>query len=63
MCFQVNGIQLLGLNHLEAIAVLKELPDFVTLVCARYPVPTRIINTAQHRDAFQERVSQQNIQV
>lgn len=53
---QVNGIQLMGLNHLEVVSILKQLPNFVSLVCARYPVPTRIIDTAQHRDAFQARV-------
>lgn len=48
---------LLGLNHLEVVAILKQLPNYVCLVCARYPVPIRVIDTAQHRDAFQARVS------
>lgn len=52
---EVNGIQLLGLNHLEVVAILKQLPTFVSLVCARYPVPIRIIDTSQHPDAFQAR--------
>ncbi|XP_076259043.1 multiple PDZ domain protein-like isoform X4 [Rhynchophorus ferrugineus] len=52
---EVNGIQLLGLNHLEVVAILKQLPNFVSLVCARYPVPIRIIDTSQHPDAFQAR--------
>lgn len=47
----------MGLNHLDVVATLKQLPNFVNLVCARCSVPTRIINTAQHRDAFEERVS------
>ncbi|KAJ8960336.1 hypothetical protein NQ318_004071 [Aromia moschata] len=46
---EVNGIQLLGLNHLEVVSILKQLPNFVSLVCARYPVPIRIIDTSQHR--------------
>ncbi|GJQ66581.1 hypothetical protein Trydic_g4558 [Trypoxylus dichotomus] len=52
---EVNGIQLLGINHVEVVSILKQLPNFVVLVCARRPVPTRIINTAQCRDAFQAR--------
>lgn len=54
--FQVNGIKLMGLNHLEVVSILKQLPNFVVLVCGRSPVPTRIIDTAQHRDAFRARV-------
>lgn len=54
---QVNGIQLMGLNHLDVVTTLKQLPSVVNLTCARYPVPIRIINTAQHREAFEERVS------
>ncbi|KRT86375.1 hypothetical protein AMK59_2906, partial [Oryctes borbonicus] len=49
------GIQLLGMNHVEVVSILKQLPNFVVLVCARRPVPTGIINTAQCRDAFQAR--------
>nr|XP_015837296.1 PREDICTED: inaD-like protein isoform X2 [Tribolium castaneum] len=52
---EVNGIQLMGLNHLEVVSILKQLPNFVSLVCARYPVPIRIIDTSQHREAFQAR--------
>ncbi|KAG5888596.1 hypothetical protein JTB14_004778 [Gonioctena quinquepunctata] len=52
---EVNGIQLLGLNHLEVVSILKQLPNFVSIVCARYPVPIRIIDTSQHREAFQTR--------
>jgi multiple PDZ domain protein len=50
-------MQLMGLNHLEVVSILKQLPNFVSLVCARYPVPIRIIDTSQHREAFQARVS------
>uniref|UniRef100_A0AAR5PTV3 PDZ domain-containing protein n=1 Tax=Dendroctonus ponderosae TaxID=77166 RepID=A0AAR5PTV3_DENPD len=52
---EVNGIQLLGLNHLEVVSILRQLPTFVNLVCARYPVPIRIIDTSQHPEAFQAR--------
>lgn len=52
---EANGIQLLGLNHLEVVSILKQLPKSVTLVCARYPVPIRIIDTSQHPEAFQAR--------
>lgn len=47
----------MGLNHLDVVTTLKQLPNVVNLTCARYPVPIRVINTAQHRDAFEERVS------
>ncbi|CAH0550674.1 unnamed protein product [Brassicogethes aeneus] len=52
---EVNGILLLGLNHLEVVSILKQLPSVVSLVCARYQVPTRVIDTSQHREAFQAR--------
>nr|XP_022912936.1 multiple PDZ domain protein-like isoform X1 [Onthophagus taurus] len=54
---EVNGIQLIGLNHLEVVSILKQLPNFVMMVCARYSVDTRIIDTGQCRDAFEARVS------
>lgn len=54
---EVNGIKLLGLNHLEVVSILKQLPDFVIFICARRSIPTRIIDTSQHRDAFRARVS------
>ncbi|XP_057656983.1 uncharacterized protein LOC130894286 [Diorhabda carinulata] len=52
---EVNGIQLLGLNHLEVVTILKQLPSVVSIVCARYPVHTRIIDTSQHPEAFRAR--------
>ncbi|CAG9813000.1 unnamed protein product [Phaedon cochleariae] len=52
---EVNGVQLLGLNHLEVVSILKQLPNFVSITCARYPVPIRIIDTSQHIEAFQAR--------
>ncbi len=33
--FQVNGKTLLGLNHVEVVTILKELPQHVRIVCAR----------------------------
>lgn len=53
---EVNGIQLFGLNHLEVVTILKQLTNYVCLVCARNSVPIRIIDTAQHKEAFQQRV-------
>ncbi|KAJ8305992.1 hypothetical protein KUTeg_016537 [Tegillarca granosa] len=32
---EVNGKRLLGLNHKEVVSILKELPQYVRLVCAR----------------------------
>lgn len=46
----------MGLNHLEVVSTLKQLPSFVLLVCARSHVLTRIIDTAQHKEAFKARV-------
>ena len=37
---EVNGRQLLGLYHADVVAILKELPRDVRLVCAR-PVKER----------------------
>ena len=36
---QVNGITLLGEDHQDVVAVLKELPVDVTMVCCRRTVP------------------------
>ncbi|XP_044746782.1 inaD-like protein isoform X2 [Coccinella septempunctata] len=52
---EVNGIHLLGLNHLEVVKILKKLSHEVKMICARHSTPTRIIDTAQHREAFQAR--------
>lgn len=46
----------MGLNHLEVVSTLKQLPNFVLLVCGRSNIPTRIIDTAQHKEAFNARV-------
>ena len=35
LSLQVNGKRLLGLNHKEVVGILKELPQYVRLVCAR----------------------------
>lgn len=32
---EVNGQRLLGMNHLEVVSILKELPQDVRMVCAR----------------------------
>ncbi|CAH1188432.1 unnamed protein product [Phyllotreta striolata] len=52
---EANGVQLLGLNHLQVVAILKQLPERVSLVCARYPFPTGVIDTSQRREAFRTR--------
>lgn len=63
-------VRLLGLHHLEVVAILKALPSDVVLVCCRiragkgdggvdgttYEVGRRIIDTSQHREAFASRV-------
>ncbi|KAI8773964.1 multiple PDZ domain protein isoform X1, partial [Biomphalaria glabrata] len=38
---EVNGRRLLGLNHVNVVEILKDLPQHVRLVCARrkYPLP------------------------
>lgn len=57
---EVNGRRLLGLNHVEVVSILKDLPMHVRLVCARrpgQPPPSRPIDTAQDRNAFAARVS------
>ncbi|XP_033636742.1 multiple PDZ domain protein-like isoform X3 [Asterias rubens] len=36
---EVNGEQLLGLNHVDVVKTLKELPMHVRIVCARHPHP------------------------
>ena len=56
---QVNGYRLLGINHMEVVTVLKELPIKVRMVCGRNIAsqdPLCPIDTAQHHAAFQSRV-------
>ncbi|XP_022092287.1 multiple PDZ domain protein-like isoform X2 [Acanthaster planci] len=36
---EVNGDKLLGLNHVDVVKTLKELPMHVRIVCARHPHP------------------------
>ncbi|XP_071445203.1 patj homolog [Hetaerina americana] len=57
---EVNGCRLLGLNHVEVVANLKELPVHVRMVCARksadaQPQHRLLIDTAQDRAAFAAR--------
>ncbi|XP_046389110.1 patj homolog [Ischnura elegans] len=57
---EVNGCRLLGLNHVEVVANLKELPMHVRMVCARksadaQPQHRLLIDTAQDRAAFAAR--------
>jgi hypothetical protein len=56
---QVNGHRLLGMNHIEVVTILKDLPVNVRMVCARRPgdtAPYRLIDTSQDRAAFAARV-------
>ncbi|XP_059469867.1 inaD-like protein isoform X2 [Neocloeon triangulifer] len=54
---EVNGCRLLGLNHVEVVAILKDLPLHVRMVCARKPgeQAARVIDTSQDRAAFVSR--------
>lgn len=57
---QVNGHRLLGMNHIEVVTILKDLPVNVRMVCARRAAdsqPYRLIDTSQDRAAFAARVS------
>ena len=51
---QVNGQRLLGLNHVEVVAILKELPQHVRVVVARRRAATSPadLQYAQTRQAF-----------
>lgn len=60
--WQVNGQKLLGLNHVEVVGILKELPGSVRLVCGRRapgaPPPLHPIDApTADRDTFAARVS------
>ncbi|XP_063241822.1 patj homolog isoform X2 [Bacillus rossius redtenbacheri] len=55
---EVNGLRLLGMNHIEVVTILKDLPMNVRMVCARRlgeTVPYRVIDTSQDREAFAAR--------
>ncbi|XP_069682015.1 multiple PDZ domain protein-like isoform X7 [Periplaneta americana] len=55
---EVNGHRLLGMNHIEVVTILKDLPVNVRMVCARRPgdpAPYRLIDTSQDRAAFAAR--------
>lgn len=57
----MNGHRLLGMNHIEVVTILKDLPVNVRMVCARRPgdtAPYRLIDTSQDRAAFAARVSE-----
>lgn len=57
---EVNGHRLLGMNHIEVVSILKDLPLAVRMVCARRAgeaPPYRLIDTSQDRAAFAARVS------
>ncbi|CAH1153618.1 unnamed protein product [Phaedon cochleariae] len=50
---EVNGHQLLGMNHHEVVSILKELPMDVCMVCGRSPLNL----FTQRDDSFAERAS------
>lgn len=55
---EVNGHRLLGMNHIEVVTILKDLPVNVRMVCARRSgdtAPYRLIDTSQDRAAFAAR--------
>ncbi|XP_024085468.1 inaD-like protein isoform X2 [Cimex lectularius] len=55
---EVNGHRLLGMNHIEVVTILKELPLAVRMVCARRTgegAALRLIDTSQDRAAFAAR--------
>ncbi|KAL1129915.1 hypothetical protein AAG570_012859 [Ranatra chinensis] len=57
---EVNGHRLLGMNHIEVVTILKELPVAVRMVCARRKgdganESLRLIDTSQDRAAFAAR--------
>ncbi|XP_018334137.1 patj homolog [Agrilus planipennis] len=52
---EVNGQKLIGVNHVEAVKVLRNLPSAVRLVCARKNQGNRVINTSQNLKAFEQR--------
>lgn len=41
---EVNGQRLLGMNHLEVVAILKELPQDVRMVCARADIAEEVLS-------------------
>lgn len=45
---EVNGQRLLGMNHLEVVSILKELPQDVRMVCARGEVEQLIPFTEEN---------------
>ncbi|XP_054277487.1 multiple PDZ domain protein-like isoform X4 [Macrosteles quadrilineatus] len=55
---EVNGHRLLGMNHIEVVSILKDLPVNVRMVCARRSpdsTPYRLIDTSQDKAAFAAR--------
>ena len=50
---QVNGKKLLGLNHVDVVSILKDLPQHVRIVCCREkPKAQSDFSYAQTRDQF-----------
>ena len=51
---EVNENKLLGLNHVEVVVILKELPLYVQMVCAR-PLGKWMRDTARDSIVLEER--------
>lgn len=51
---EVNDCRLHGLNHVEVVVILKELPLYVCMVCAR-PLQAGVRNTARDSVVFEEK--------
>lgn len=57
---EVNGHRLLGMNHLEVVSILKDLPQDVRMVCARNEielVPFTEENVRNNLESGQQNVS------
>lgn len=52
---QVNEHKLQGIQHIDVVRILKDLPNKVRVVCARGPMAPSIINTSQNLEAFESR--------
>ena len=62
----MNGDQLLGLNHVDVVKTLKELPMHVRIVCARHPHPVfpekKASDVPQSAPTVEEVIPDANIQ-
>ena len=52
---QVNVHKLQGLNHMEVVKILRDLPSKVKVICARGHSAPTVIDTSQDPEAFETR--------